>query len=199
MVSDIQVKREVSPTPSESPQSLNLQRLNTRVRNQIEEKRNMVLALQAGVSSEGQKLFIAISKTIRDITWKGTDIVVFDEVIIRSPYKSENVHGDTQSGAYKHVKKVVIERTYSISNICLKVFIRIFHFNHFLIHLRLKSTLKIQQCKHNSGNNNKHKKRKQRNKLNFIKIITDDPMFGGHLMSEDKQRGEYGIFEIHLI
>ncbi|XP_011882124.1 PREDICTED: protein LSM12 homolog [Vollenhovia emeryi] len=107
LVSNVQVTREVSPTTSEPPQSLNLQRLNTRVRNQIDEKRRLVMALQAGVSPEGQKLFIAISKTIQDITWNGANIVVFNNVTIRPPYKVDNVHGNAESGAYRHVKKVV--------------------------------------------------------------------------------------------
>lgn len=65
------------------------------------------MALQAGVSPEGQKLFSTISKTIPEITWNGANIVVFDNVTIRPPYKVDNVHGNTESGAYKHVKKVV--------------------------------------------------------------------------------------------
>lgn len=106
-VSNVQVIREVSSTSNEAPQSLNLQRLNTRIRNQIEEKKRLVMALQAGVSPEGQKLFIAISKTIQDITWNGANIVVFNNVTIRPPYKVDNVHGNADSGAYRHVKKVV--------------------------------------------------------------------------------------------
>ncbi|XP_060828442.1 protein LSM12-like isoform X1 [Bombus pascuorum] len=107
LVSEVQVKREVSPTTSEPPQSLNLQKLNRRVRNQIEEKKKLVMALQAGVSPEGQKLFSTISKTIPEITWNGANIVVFNNVTIRPPYKVDNVHGNIESGAYKHVKKVV--------------------------------------------------------------------------------------------
>lgn len=106
-MSEVQVKREVSPTTSEPPQSLNLQKLNRRVRNQIEEKKKLVMALQAGVSPEGRNLFSTISKTIQDITWNGLNIVVFDNVTIRPPYKVDNVHGNAESGAYKHVKKVV--------------------------------------------------------------------------------------------
>lgn len=106
-VSDVHVKREVSPTMSEPPQSLNLNRLNTRVRNQIEEKKRMVKALQAGVSPEGQRLFIAISKTINDIVWKGQNIVVFNTVTIIPPYKVDNVYSKVDDQAYIHVKKVV--------------------------------------------------------------------------------------------
>ncbi|XP_063984841.1 protein LSM12 homolog A [Diachasmimorpha longicaudata] len=107
LVSDVQVKREVSPTLNEPPQSLNLQRLNTRVRNQIEEKKRMVKALQAGVSPEGQKLFIAIAKTIQAITWSGQNIVVWDDVTIVPPYKTDNVHGNAESKSYLHVRKIV--------------------------------------------------------------------------------------------
>ncbi|XP_014210685.1 protein LSM12 homolog A [Copidosoma floridanum] len=107
LVSDVQVKKEVNPTTNEPPQSLNLQRLNTRVRNQIEEKKRMVKALQAGVSPEGQKLFIAISKTINEITWNGPNIVVWDKVTIIPPYKVENVQGNSDDKAFTHIKKVV--------------------------------------------------------------------------------------------
>ncbi|XP_034936604.1 protein LSM12 homolog A [Chelonus insularis] len=107
LVSDVQVKREVSPTSTEPPQSLNLQRLNTRVRNQVEEKKRIVKALQAGVSPEGQKLFIAISKTIQHITWSGENIVVWNDVTIVPPYKVDNVHGNVESKPYVHVRKVV--------------------------------------------------------------------------------------------
>ncbi|KAK0098240.1 hypothetical protein PV326_010139 [Microctonus aethiopoides] len=107
LVSDVQVKREVSPMATEPPQSLNLQRLNTRVRNQIEEKKRMVKALQAGVSPEGQKLFIAIAKTIQEITWSGQNIVVWDDVTIVPPYKVDNVHGNIESKPYLHVRKVL--------------------------------------------------------------------------------------------
>nr|QBH72784.1 hypothetical protein [Aphelinus abdominalis] len=107
LVSDVQVKKEVSPTTSEPPQSLNLQRLNTRVRNQIEEKKRMVKALQAGVSPEGQKLYIAISKTINEITWNGPNIVVWDKVTIIPPYKVENIQGNSDDKAFTHIRKVV--------------------------------------------------------------------------------------------
>lgn len=113
LVSDVQVKKEVSPTTNEPPQSLNLQRLNTRVRNSIDEKKRMVKALQAGVSPEGQKLFITISKTIKEITWSGPNIVVFDKITIIPPYKIENVQcsGNSDEKAFNHIKKVV---SYSI-------------------------------------------------------------------------------------
>jgi len=106
LVSDVQVKKEVNTTP-EPPQSLNLQRLNTRVRNQIEEKRRLVSALAAGVSPDGQKLFLTIAKTIQEVTWQGSNIVVLNSVTITPPYKLDNVQGKVDSKAYTHIKKVV--------------------------------------------------------------------------------------------
>lgn len=68
LCSDVQVKREaVNTVLPDPPQSLNLQRLNTRVRNTVEQKRRLVSALAAGVSPDGQKLFLAIAKTINEV------------------------------------------------------------------------------------------------------------------------------------
>uniref|UniRef100_A0A1B6GS47 Uncharacterized protein n=1 Tax=Cuerna arida TaxID=1464854 RepID=A0A1B6GS47_9HEMI len=106
LVSDVQVKKEVNTAP-EAPQSLNLQRLNTRVRNQIEEKKRLITALAAGVSPDGQKLFLTITKTISEVTWQGSNIVVLNQVTITPPYKPENVIGNADSKAYTHIKKVV--------------------------------------------------------------------------------------------
>lgn len=62
------MKREaVNTVLPDAPQSLNLQRLNTRVRNTVEQKRRLVSALGAGVSVDGQKLFLAIAKTINEV------------------------------------------------------------------------------------------------------------------------------------
>ncbi|GLG96307.1 hypothetical protein R5R35_012284 [Gryllus longicercus] len=106
LVSDVAVKKEVNSVP-EAPQSLNLQRLNTRVRNQVEEKRRLVTSLAAGVSPEGQRLFLAISRTISEVAWQGHNIVVFDQVTITPPYKLENIKGNTESKAFMHIRKVV--------------------------------------------------------------------------------------------
>ncbi|XP_046995244.1 protein LSM12 homolog [Schistocerca americana] len=106
LVSDVQVKKEVNSVP-EAPASLNLQRLNSRVRKQIEEKRRLVASLAAGVSPEGQKLFLAISRTIKDVTWQGPNILVFEQITITPPYKLENIRGDSESKAFLHIRKVM--------------------------------------------------------------------------------------------
>nr|QBH72785.1 hypothetical protein [Brunneria borealis] len=106
LVSDVQVKKEVNTVP-EPPQSLNLQRLNTRVRNQIEEKRKLISALSAGVPPEGQKLFLAIARTINEVSWQGSNIVVLNAVTITPPYKLDNVRGNADSKAFTHIRKVV--------------------------------------------------------------------------------------------
>ncbi|XP_044732586.1 protein LSM12 homolog [Chrysoperla carnea] len=108
LVSDVQVKQEGNINP-EPVQSLNLQRLNTRIRNSIDEKRRMVSALSAGVSPDGQRLFMQISKLINDeVTWRGSDIVVWqEEVIISPPYGLKDIRGNAESKEFTYIKKVV--------------------------------------------------------------------------------------------
>ncbi|KAG5891104.1 hypothetical protein JTB14_028492 [Gonioctena quinquepunctata] len=107
LVSELQVKKEVNHLP-EVPQSLNLQRLNTRVRNQVDEKKRMLQAISANVSSEGQSLFIAIAKTISEVRWSNSEIVVWNqEVIISPPYQLENIRGNINSKEYGYIRKVV--------------------------------------------------------------------------------------------
>ncbi|XP_018561545.1 protein LSM12 homolog [Anoplophora glabripennis] len=107
LVSELKVKKEVTTIP-EAPQSLNLQRLNTRVRNQVDEKKRMLQAISANVSSEGQSLFIAIAKTINEVRWRNSEIVIWNhEVIISPPYQLENIQGNTTSKEYGYIRKVV--------------------------------------------------------------------------------------------
>ncbi|KAJ8706802.1 hypothetical protein PYW07_012880 [Mythimna separata] len=106
LVSDVQIKKEVTTTP-EPPQSLNLHRLNTRVRNSIENKRRLVSALSACLDPEGQRLFMAIARVIDDVSWAGQNIRVYNEVIITPPYKVDNVIGEKDSKPYNYIKKFV--------------------------------------------------------------------------------------------
>ncbi|EDS27965.1 conserved hypothetical protein [Culex quinquefasciatus] len=106
LCSDVQVVQEVNSIP-DPPQSLNLQRLSTRVRNQVEQKKRQVSALAAGVSQEGQNLFLAIARTINQVSWNGPNIVVFQDVTISPPYKVDNVNGSPDSRQLTYVKKIV--------------------------------------------------------------------------------------------
>lgn len=106
LVSDVQIKKEVTTVP-EPPQSLNLHRLNTRVRNSIENKRRLVSALSACLDPEGQRLFMAIARVIDDVTWAGQNIRVYKEVIITPPYKVDNVKSEKDSKPYHYIKKFV--------------------------------------------------------------------------------------------
>ncbi|XP_058059292.1 LSM12 homolog A-like [Anopheles bellator] len=118
MCSDVQVKKEVCIVP-EQPLSLNLQRLSTRARNQVEQKKRQLTALAAGVSPEGQNLFMAIARTIEQVTWVGPKIVVFNEVMISPPYKIDNVHTNCPSDQRKlsYVKKIVEKHVNDQANI----------------------------------------------------------------------------------
>ena len=88
--------------------------LSNRVRNQVEQKKRLVSALKANVSEEAQNLFMWLAKmlTFDQVCWDGPIIVVFNEVLIRPPYKHENVdvktHGKQRELEY--VRKLVLNR-----------------------------------------------------------------------------------------
>ncbi|CAH4033266.1 LSM12 homolog A-like [Pieris brassicae] len=108
LVSDVQVKKEVpTTTVPDPPPSLNLHRLNTRVRNAIENKRRLVSALSACLDPEGQRLFMAIARVIEDVSWSGQSIRVYNQVTITPPYKVDNVIGETDSKSYNYIRKFV--------------------------------------------------------------------------------------------
>lgn len=82
--------------------------LSTRVRNAVDQKKRLCSALAAGVSPEGQRLYMAISKTINnEVTWNGSNIVVFTDVTITPPYQVENVGGNPDSRQLTYVRKIV--------------------------------------------------------------------------------------------
>lgn len=107
MVSKVQVLEE-SREKAGQLSDLNTAKLNTRLRDQVEKKKRAVMAFKAGISPQGQSLFRAISKTLdKEVDWKNEDILVFNSVTITPPYKPENVKGQKDSQAYKHIKKIV--------------------------------------------------------------------------------------------
>ena len=89
---DVKVKkdRESTEKPPE-PLSLNINRLNARAREMIAKKRQLVSALKAGVSPDGQRLFAAINKTLDEVSWDREEIVVMRNVRICPPYTAECV------------------------------------------------------------------------------------------------------------
>lgn len=106
LVSDVQVKKEVTTSPEPAKQ-LNLKKINARVRRNIESKRCLMDAVKAGVTQEGLMLFHTIGKTINEVTWEGPNIVIMNQVKITPPYKPDNVQGDGHTKAYIHIRKIV--------------------------------------------------------------------------------------------
>ncbi|KAL7030900.1 hypothetical protein ACKWTF_006821 [Chironomus riparius] len=118
---DVSVKKELVGAESAEPQSINLQRLSNRVRNQVEQKKRLVSALKANASEEAQNLYIFLAKmlTVEQVYWNGIDIVVFDDVVIRPPYRVENVEAKS-SGKQReldYIKKLVMNRQKQINSL----------------------------------------------------------------------------------
>lgn len=109
-VSDVTVIKEVDRESSPPPlSSLNVNKINTRLRTNIEEKKRQVNYVGVGVPPEGQKLLNAIVKTINDARWSGHNIIVMEEVTIKPPYGLEDCtcRGKESSKVLDHVKKIV--------------------------------------------------------------------------------------------
>ncbi|KAH9370621.1 hypothetical protein HPB48_010716 [Haemaphysalis longicornis] len=110
-VSELIVKKEASSGPLAPPQPLNTEKLNTRVRQNTDERQRLAAAISAGVSHDGIRLFLAIRKTIDDVTWQGKNIIVMNQVTIVPPYRPENCKGKSDSDAsVLHVRKIVSSR-----------------------------------------------------------------------------------------
>ena len=75
-----------------------LEQLEDRAREAISERNALAAAFSSGVTEDGLKLFLNLSKTIgRDVTWKGQDIIVNSIVLIKPPYKTDNCCLATES------------------------------------------------------------------------------------------------------
>ncbi len=51
---------------------------------------------------------------IDDVTWHGENIYVLKEITIYPPYRPENVKGNMDSKALKHVRKIVSRIAYNL-------------------------------------------------------------------------------------
>lgn len=81
--------------------------------------------MAANVSPEGRNLFIAIHKIFKEVRWRNSDIVIYDQVsfttksvitfklilyfqvIITPPYKVDDIKGNVNSKEYGYVRRVV--------------------------------------------------------------------------------------------
>ncbi|RXG68274.1 Protein LSM12-like protein B [Armadillidium vulgare] len=86
--------------------------LSNRVKKSIEEKSKLMQAMEMGGTVEGQKLFHAIKKTIEEISWLGSSILIMNQVIISPPYLLDNVTEykeakENNAKAVAHVRKIV--------------------------------------------------------------------------------------------
>ncbi|KAL3832194.1 hypothetical protein ACJMK2_023856 [Sinanodonta woodiana] len=108
-VSDVKVIEEAPEGPLPPLPSINLGKINSRLKHNLEAKRRLVSSIGVGVTQEGQKVFNAIFKTINEVRWEGKEIVVMDEVLIKPPYGLDDcyVYKNGNTRALEHVKKIV--------------------------------------------------------------------------------------------
>ncbi|KAF9585611.1 hypothetical protein BGW38_001573 [Lunasporangiospora selenospora] len=83
-----------------------LDKFQQREQQAVREAQLAAARIGVGVSSLGQGIFDALSKTL-PCRWAKDSIVVMDEVIIAPPYEPENCKASTPSNALARVKKVL--------------------------------------------------------------------------------------------
>lgn len=91
-VTDVKIKKEVKKEElnSTSLPHLNINKVELRKKQAIEERKRLAKAFDSGVTDEGIEVFLHLSKTIDAVTWEGKNIIVMKNVVIQPPYKPEN-------------------------------------------------------------------------------------------------------------
>ncbi|PVD31136.1 hypothetical protein C0Q70_10414 [Pomacea canaliculata] len=110
LVSDLCV---VSEGPSSPPPlgSVNIAKVQSRVKQSLDEKMRQLNLVGIDVTPEGQQLMNSISKTIVDVRWENQNIVVMNTVVIKPPYRVDDCKvfkecpGNAQVLA--HISKIV--------------------------------------------------------------------------------------------
>ncbi|RWS28035.1 Protein LSM12-like protein [Leptotrombidium deliense] len=101
-VTDVQIKKDVKKDDSSSASlpHLDINKVERKTRTAIEERRRLAEAFSGGISDEGIKVFLSLTKTIGNVTWDGKNIIVMNNVEISQPYKPDNCapHSHAASG-----------------------------------------------------------------------------------------------------
>ena len=65
--------------------------VDKRMRDAMAERKAIYEAFKAGVTEDGLRLFLTLTKTLgRDVSWRGKDVIVSNCILIRHPFRSEN-------------------------------------------------------------------------------------------------------------
>ena len=89
-------------SPTLPPAHVNLDKVRLRMLKHVDERRKMASAIAKGVSRDGITLFLAIRKTIEEVTWQDRDILVMNSVRIQPPYRPENCVPSNDSYSAEH-------------------------------------------------------------------------------------------------
>ncbi|RWS07554.1 Protein LSM12-like protein [Dinothrombium tinctorium] len=101
-VSDVQIKKDVKKEESNSITTLphlDLNKVERRARTAIDERKRLAEAFSAGITDDGIKVFLHLTKTIGNVTWDAKNIIVMNNVVISPPYKPENCMPSLPGGA----------------------------------------------------------------------------------------------------
>jgi len=100
-VTDVQIKKDVKKEDNSATAlpHLDISKVERKSRTAIEERRRLAEAFASGITDDGIKVFLHLSKTIGNVTWDGKNIIVMNNVEISPPYKSDNCSPHSLSAA----------------------------------------------------------------------------------------------------
>ncbi|OQR78500.1 protein LSM12-like [Tropilaelaps mercedesae] len=99
---DIEKEAPAHNSPPLPPAHVNIEKVRLRMTKHVDERRKMAVAIAKGVSCDGISLFLAIRKTIEEVTWQDQDILVMNSVRIQPPYRPENCVPSNESHSIEH-------------------------------------------------------------------------------------------------
>jgi len=114
-VKDVSVKREVKREEVVNtmlPQ-INTSKVEERYHRAVEERRQLTEAFNAGISSDGIKLWMTLNKSLRDlgVVWEDDNIVIDKSIRIEPPFKADNCvsfkNRGSPDGSVKQIRKLV--------------------------------------------------------------------------------------------
>eukprot|EP00127_Corallochytrium_limacisporum_P001033 Clim_evm32s34 gene=Clim_evmTU32s34 len=106
-IKDITMEKAADPASKAPLVMPDLNLVKNRERLALEQARSVEQRVGKGVSTEGQKIFNALYKTL-PTRWAGDNIVVMDEIVVQAPYKPENaVSPRNDAAALSRVRKIL--------------------------------------------------------------------------------------------
>ncbi|KAK3731519.1 hypothetical protein QZH41_008538 [Actinostola sp. cb2023] len=105
---NFEIMKECSVKPTKSLPALDLDKVDKRSKEKINEKMQAVNRVGIDVTPEGQRLFDTLAKQFAELCWSDKNIVVMNIVIIKPPYNTESIFCEGKDeNAFNYITGIV--------------------------------------------------------------------------------------------